>query len=83
MSHHQTRIDSFMETLTNTFVGFLISLITTVIVFPLYGIKTHFHDQAAITGIFTVVSILRQYILRRLFNGRTIWWTIREYFTHV
>lgn len=81
--HKQTHIDSLMETVINTLIGFIIALITTAVVFPLYGIKTHLHDQAAITGIFTIVSILRQYILRRLFNGRTVWWTIREYFQNV
>jgi N-acyl-L-homoserine lactone synthetase len=61
----QSKIDSFMETVTNTTIGFVVSLIT-------WG------QNLGITAIFTVVSVVRGYILRRAFNGRSVWQTIRS-----
>lgn len=73
---HQTRIDSFMEALTNTAIGFLVSLATWISVAWAYAIPMTWVTNLSITAIFTVVSIARQYILRRLFNGRSVWATI-------
>lgn len=72
----QSRIDSFMEAVCNTFIGFWIALITQIIVFHFMGIEASWSENVLITVIFTAVSILRSYVLRRLFNGRSIWLTI-------
>jgi len=76
----QTRLDSFMESITNTAIGFFVSLITWIAVARAYGIPMTWGTNLSITAIFTVVSILRQYVLRRAFNGRTPWATLSSTF---
>jgi len=67
----QSRIDSFAEALTNTAIGFLVSLVTWIVVARMYGIPMSASTSLSITAIFTVVSIARQYVLRRIFDGRS------------
>ena len=69
----QHRMDSFMEAVTNTAVGFVISLITWYFVADAMDIPVTWSQNLIITGIFTAVSIIRGYVLRRIFDGRTIW----------
>lgn len=66
----QSRKHSLFESLVNTAIGFLVSMLTWVIVARLYGIPMTLADNLGITAIFTVVSIARQYVLRRIFNRR-------------
>lgn len=73
----QSRIDSAMEAVVNTVIGFIVSLITWHFVAMAFGIPMTLGNNLLITGIFTVVSIVRQYVLRRLFNGRSPWQAIR------
>ena len=75
--HNQSRIDSFAEAVTNTTIGFLVSLVTWILVARAYGIPMTVTTSLSITGIFTIVSIARQYVLRRLFNGRSPWQWIK------
>lgn len=81
--HTQSRIDSLMESLTNTTIGFLVSLVTWIVVARLYGIPMSAGTSLQITGWFTVVSVLRQYVLRRCFDGRSPWQAIRVCMTRV
>jgi len=73
MSDHQAKIDSLMESLTNTAIGFGLSFVVWALVAAAYGIPMNWSTNLQITAIFTVVSIARQYVLRRLFNGRSPW----------
>lgn len=77
----QSRIDSFMEAVTNTSIGFVISMITWLIISEAYGFNTSFLDDLGITGIFTVISILRSYVIRRMFNGKSVWKVIEDAYT--
>lgn len=77
----QTRIDSFMEAVTNTSIGFVISMMTWLVISEVYNFHTSFADDLGITGIFTVISIARSYILRRIFNGRSVWKAIENAYT--
>ena len=74
----QSKVDSFCEATTNTAIGFLISLTVWQILAWAYGIPMPILENLQITGIFTVTSILRQYILRRMFDGRTVWQAIKD-----
>lgn len=65
----QTRWHSLLESLLNICVGFGVALITQIVVFPLYGMQVNLSQNFQITGIFTVVSLLRSYVIRRYFNG--------------
>jgi len=78
--HTQSRVDSFMESMTNTTIGFVLSLITWHFVALGFGIPMPLGTNLKITGIFTIVSIARQYVLRRAFDGRSVWTAIKETF---
>jgi len=79
-AHQQARVDSFMEAVTNTAIGFGIALLTWAIIAHVYGIPMTMSTNLQITGIFTVVSIVRQYVLRRIFDGRTPWTALKGLF---
>ena len=79
-SHYQSKADSFMEAVTNTAIGFVISLITWHFVAAWMRIPMTMEKNLIITGIFTIVSIIRGYVLRRMFDGRTVWQTIKGVF---
>lgn len=66
----QTRIGSLVEACINTAIGFLVTLVLTPIVYPLFGHAFTLVQNIGITAVFTVVSILRGYAVRRWFAGR-------------
>lgn len=76
----QARIDSLMEAVTNTLIGFSVSLVTQLIIVRLYQLPISTSVSFQMVGWFTVISVARQYILRRLFDGRTVWQSIKRKF---
>lgn len=68
----QTKKQSFLESLANTSIGFAISFGSTFLIFPLMGFDSSTSKNLIITLFFTVVSIARGYLLRRIFNKRTV-----------
>ncbi len=64
----QSRRMSLAESLANVAVGYGIAVATQAVVFPLFGLHTSLSDNLAMACIFSTVSILRSYILRRLFE---------------
>jgi hypothetical protein len=64
----QTRRHSALEALTNVAVGYGVAVTAQIIIFPLYGLVIPLHDNLTMGGIFTVISLIRSYALRRLFN---------------
>jgi uncharacterized membrane protein len=67
----QNKKQSLLEAISNTSIGFLISLGATFLIFPIMGIESNAGKNIIITIFFTVISILRGYLLRRLFNKIT------------
>jgi membrane protein implicated in regulation of membrane protease activity len=64
----QSRMSSLAETCLSIAIGFLVSLILTAAVLPAYGHAVTLGQNLQITGIFTVASIIRSYLVRRAFN---------------
>jgi hypothetical protein len=67
---------SFVEAIANVVVGFLLAVLTQIAVFPVLGLRVSIGDNILLGGIFTAVSIVRSYTLRRLFEtirSRTRW----------
>lgn len=64
----QTPLTSFIEALLNVGSGFIISFITATIAFPLFGFNSTPSQNFYLVTIFTIISIIRSYIWRRLFN---------------
>lgn len=67
----QSRLMSVVESVTNVAVGYGVAVGTQLAVFPLFGIEASLSDNLAIGAVFTVISLVRSYALRRLFNRWT------------
>lgn len=65
----QTRLQSIIEAVTNTIISFIIGMATNYIALPMFGFAVSVGQAGWLTLIFTVVSFIRQYILRRVFNN--------------
>jgi hypothetical protein len=65
----QSRLMSLIEAITNVAVGFLVALLTQIVVFPLFGLEVSVGEHLALGGLFTGASIARSYILRRVFEA--------------
>jgi hypothetical protein len=65
----QSRKASFAEALTNTAIGYLVALLTQLVAFPLFGLTASLGQNLGIGLVFTGVSIVRSYVLRRLFEA--------------
>lgn len=64
----QTRRQSLIETVVGVAIGFALSMLASVIVYPLFGHSFTLAQNAGITVVFTVLSIARGYGVRRFFN---------------
>ena len=65
----QTKLGSFIEAWANIAVGFGINFAANIVVLRWYGFAITPSDAFGIGVIFTVISLVRSYILRRWFNG--------------
>ena len=66
----QTRSMSLIESVANTGAGFALSLLIQISLFYLMSIETTTTQNLLMSGVFTVASLVRGYLMRRLF----IWW---------
>ena len=64
----QSRRLSLVEAIANVAVGYLLAVITQIVVFPWFGIHPSLGENLAIGSIFTGISLVRSYALRRLFE---------------
>ena len=65
----QTKFGSFIEAWANIAVGFSINFFANMAILPLFGFKVTAGSAFEIGLIFTVISLVRSYVLRRWFNG--------------
>lgn len=78
----QSRVDSLMESLTNIAIGLVISMSANVVFIPLVtGQPMTLRGNAALAVIYTAISLARSYLIRRMFNGRSVWHAISASFT--
>ena len=61
----QSRLMSLVESLANVLVGYVVAVATQMLVFPLFGLAVTVTENLLIGLIFTAVSIVRSYALRR------------------
>lgn len=66
----QTRSMSLVESAVNTGAGFLVSLLIQITLFSLMAIETTTTQNLTMSGVFTLASLVRGYLMRRVF----IWW---------
>ena len=68
----QSRWMSLVESATNIVVGYCLAVLTQVLVFPLFGLSVSLGENLGIGAVFTVVSLVRSFALRRIFNGLSV-----------
>ena len=66
----QSKKQSFMESLTSTTIGIIIGIVLNLTILPIFGYPVSLSDSLWISVIFTVISIIRSYIIRRWFNSK-------------
>ena len=64
----QSRAMSLVEAIANVIVGYGVSVVTQILIFPIFGLHTTLAQNLKMGAVFTVVSIARSYVLRRLFE---------------
>ena len=64
----QNRLNSFIESVVNVIIGFLINFIANIYILPLFGFNITISQSIQIGLIFTLISIIRSYLIRRWFN---------------
>jgi hypothetical protein len=64
----QSRLMSLVESVTNVCVGFVLAVLTQLVALPWFGVHLPFEANFMLGGVFTAVSIIRSYVLRRLFE---------------
>lgn len=82
-THGQSKSMSMVEAVVNTAVGLVIAMVATAAICKAYGIPMTWENNFIITFWMTVLSVLRSYLLRRLFNAQwrprlQAWWIVRR-----
>jgi len=71
MREKQTRKQSIIEAVANTLFSSFVSFCMSFIVYPLVGVEATIQDIGALTGIFTFISIIKNFLVRRFFETKT------------
>jgi len=64
----QSRAMSLVEAVANVIVGYGVAVVTQILIFPIFGLHTTLAQNLKMGAVFTMVSISRSYVLRRLFE---------------
>ncbi len=66
----QTRIRSFCESWVNILIGYTINFIANMFILPLFGFDITVKQNLALGIIYTFISLMRTYCVRRWFNKK-------------
>jgi len=66
----QTKFNSILESLSNTLIGLLTTLIFSPMIYSMVGMQYTYSQLGMVTVLFTALSIVRGYIIRRVFNKK-------------
>ena len=72
-----SRVKSLIEAIFNIFVGFSINFVANIIVLPYFGFAASTKVYFMIGLVYTIISIARSYLLRRLFVNGFYEWILR------
>lgn len=64
----QKKKHSFIEVAAGTIIGLLTSFVIQLIIYPALKIEVKINQNIIITIVFFITSIVRGYLVRRLFN---------------
>ena len=65
----QSRVMSLVEAVANVVVGYGVAVAVQIILFPVFGLGVTVRQNLVIGLVFTAVSVVRSYLLRRLFES--------------
>lgn len=65
----QTKLSSFAEAWVNIGVGFSLNWCCNMLFLPLFGFNVTGGQAFQIGVLFTAISLIRSYVLRRFFNS--------------
>lgn len=66
----QSKRHSLLESVVNILVGYGVAIVSQLVIFPQFGIHIPIADNLLIGVWFTLISLVRSYLLRRWFNRR-------------
>ena len=82
---HQSKLGSFLEAVVNTALGLVIAMGATALIAYCYDIPITARNNFILTAWMTVISVIRSYLLRRLFNRwhkvqayLSLWWILHR-----
>lgn len=64
----QTKKKSLIEAFVNTLIGYIITLIFSPLLYWICDITITGVQMTLVTLLFTILSVLRNYVIRRWFN---------------
>jgi uncharacterized membrane protein len=73
MREKQTRKQSIIESVFNTISSTIISFFASLIIYPMVGVEASVKDIGHLTIVFTCLSIVKNFAVRRFFETNT--WT--------
>lgn len=68
----QSKRGSLIETVLNTLIGFVVTLVFSPLIYSLAGVEMSASKMGISTLLFTILSVARGYVIRRFFNSRKI-----------
>ena len=66
----QSKLGSLIESCMNIAIGYFVALFSQLLLFPLFNIHVSLQTNLWIGAWFTLISLIRSYIIRRWFNAR-------------
>jgi hypothetical protein len=66
----QSKLGSLIEAGMNILIGYVVALVSQIVVFPWFDINVPLSTNLLIGFWFTIISLVRSYIIRRWFNAR-------------
>ncbi|MDG4575420.1 MAG: hypothetical protein P9C36_03760 [Defluviicoccus sp.] len=67
--HKQSRRMSLIEAIVNIAVGYSVAVVMQMLAFPLFGLEASLEENLALGALFTIASVCRSYVLRRVFEA--------------
>ena len=67
---NQSKLGSFIEAWFNVLIGFGINFCANLVILPMFGFNITVADNLLIGVLYTFISVIRSYAIRRWFNAR-------------
>ena len=67
----QSKVQSLIESIVNILIGYFTALFSQLLIFPLFNINIPLSDNLLIGLYFTIISLIRSYLVRRYFDTKS------------